>query len=124
MARTWPAILSGDGSVRGLGPYGQALTRLSLGLKLATIPVDGASARVISRFYGLSFDRGEARKKPEVRNAAARLLDRSRPRTALATVLALVDLGTTVCKPRNPDCAHCPLRARCAFPLDPRRRGR
>ncbi len=115
MARTWPAILSGNGPVRGLGSYGQALARLSLGLPATTIPVDGASARVVSRYYRLAFDRGEPRKKSEVRDAVARLLERSKPRTALDTVLALVDLGTTVCKPLHPDCYRCPLKLGCAF---------
>lgn len=115
MGKTWPAVLSGDGVVRGLGPYGQALTRLSLNLHPFTAPVDGGSARVISRYYGLAFARGEARKKPEVRAAVSALLSRSRSRTGLATVLALVDLGAVVCKPRNPDCRRCPLRSGCAY---------
>ena len=115
MGRTWPALLSGSGPVRGLGPYGQALVRLSLSLPPRTVPVDGASARVISRYHGFAFERGEPRRKPAIRAAVQRLLKRGRPRTALATVLALVDLGTTVCKPRNPSCESCPLRSGCTF---------
>lgn len=115
MARTWPALLTGEGPVRGLGPYGQALVRLSLSLPPRTVPVDGASARVISRYHGLAFERGEPRRNPAVRAVVQRLLQRSRPRTALATILALVDLGTTVCKPRIPLCERCPLRSGCAF---------
>lgn len=115
MARTWPALLSGSGPVRGLGPYGQALVRLSLNLPPRTVPVDGASARVVSRYHGFAFERGEPRRKPAIRAAVRSLLGRSRPPTALATVLALVDLGTAVCKPRNPACARCPLRSGCAF---------
>ena len=115
MARSWTAVLSGVGKVGGLGPYGQALTRLSLDLRPATTPVDGSTARVISRYFGLTFARGEPRKKPEVRAAVALLLARSRARAALATVLALVDLGAVVCKPRKPDCDRCPLRSNCAY---------
>lgn len=115
MARTWPALLSGGGPVRGLGPYGQALVRLSLNLPPRTVPVDGASARVISRYHGIAFEKGEPRKKPAVQAEVQRLLERGRPRTALATVLALVDLGTTVCKPRIPRCERCPLRSDCAY---------
>ena len=115
MVKEWPALLSGAGKVRGLGPYGQAITRLSLDLPPATTPVDGASARVITRYFGLAFARGEPRKKPEVRAAVAMLLARSRSRTALATVLALVDLGATLCKPRRPACDQCPLHSGCAY---------
>lgn len=115
MARTWSALLSGAGPVRGLGPYGQALTRLSLRLPPLTFPVDGASARVISRYYGFLFAHGEPRKKPEVQMEVIALIERSRPLTAIATVLALVDLGTTICKPRNPACERCPLRSGCAW---------
>lgn len=115
MARTWQAMLSDKGRVRGLGPYGQALTRLSLGLASATTPVDGASARVISRYHGFLFPHGEPRKKPEVQMEVMALIGRSRPPTAIATILALVDLGTTICKPRNPACERCPLRSGCAW---------
>lgn len=115
MARSWRAVTTGAGPVRGLGPYGQAITRLSLNLPAGAVPVDGGSARVVTRYYGFAFDRGEPRKKPEVREAVSALLARGRSMTALATVLALVDLGAIICKPRNPECPRCPLRSGCAY---------
>ena len=35
---------------------------------------------------------------------------------------AVLDLGATVCLPRNPSCSSCPLRLRCAYAHLPRER--
>jgi A/G-specific adenine glycosylase len=100
----------------GLGPYGQAVIDLSSGRQPSSIPVDGNVARMISRYYGMKFDRGEPRKKPEVRAAVAQLLaHESSPLAKLKTLYGLVDLGDAVCKPRKPNCAVCPVAPACQF---------
>lgn len=107
---------SGGGKVPGLGPYGSAILCLSTGQPLTSSPVDGNIARVITRLYGLSFTRGEARKKPEVKNAVDSILSvQPRPDRALETVYALVDLGAAICTPHKPNCAACPLSELCTF---------
>ncbi len=106
--------LAGPGS--GLGPYGLAVASLSAGRQPSTVPVDGNLARVVSRFYGFRFDRGEPRKKPEVKAAVERLLNaRRRPEAKLRALYALVDLGAAVCTPARPACEACPLSSTCAF---------
>lgn len=108
MARSW-----NDPSPKALGPYGTAVLALSRGEHPATVPVDGNVARVIQRFEGWTWARGEPRKKPELKNAVREWLS-GRPAVALRTLYALVDLGALVCTPRNPKCPACPLRDSCA----------
>jgi len=108
MARSW-----GDSSPDALGPYGTAVLALSRGERPATVPVDGNVARVIQRHEGWAWERGEPRKKPELRIAVSDWLSGS-PAVALRTLYALVDLGALVCTPRNPKCPSCPLRGTCA----------
>ena len=77
-------------------------------------PVDGNIARVVTRLGGLEFERGEPRKKPEVRAAVATMTQGLTSFDALETVYALVDLGALLCRPANPCCTSCPLRRACA----------
>lgn len=105
-----------SGPLSGLGPYGQAVVALSGGREPSSIPVDGNVARVTCRYYGMTFDRGEPRKKPDVRAAVAHLLDTgSTPLTKLKILYSLVDLGEAVCKPRKPSCPVCPVAPACRF---------
>lgn len=101
--------------VPGLGPYGSAVVALAAGLAPSSPPVDGNVARVICRLLGLSFERGEPRKKPEVKAAVSELLA-TQPGRAEQLVIAygLVDLGATLCTPHHPDHEGCPLAPWCA----------
>ena len=102
--------------VPGLGPYGTGVLRLSSNKKLSETPVDGNIARVMSRYHGFVLDRGEMRKKPEVKKATASLLaTRARPDGQLRALYALIDLGAIICTPANPACSQCPLSEGCAF---------
>ena len=117
--RSMASWLAGRGTPEhspGLGPYGQAILALSLGRPTEAAPVDGNVARVICRLFGLEFDRGEPRKKPQVADIALTLMGKRRsPRSQLDVVYALVDLGAKVCTPFNPSCVACPLLNACSF---------
>lgn len=103
-------------AIPGLGPYGSAIVRLSVGEDARAVPVDGNIARVMCRYYGLRFDRGEPRKKREVKAAVAKLLETQvDPSRKLRVLYGLIDLGEEVCRPRTPDCATCPLATGCSF---------
>lgn len=100
----------------GLGPYGGAIIALAGGEKPADAPVDGNVARVICRVYDLVFERGEPRKKPEVKTAVMELLNTgTSPQEMLQVAYALVDLGALICLPHRPLCPQCPLRLGCCF---------
>lgn len=102
-----------DEPLTGLGPYGRAVVALTDGQRVDEAPVDGNVARVLSRVTGWSWERGESRKKPELRALALDLVS-GQPRRGLATMYALVDLGALICTPRNPRCPECPLASLCA----------
>lgn len=105
-----------DQRVPGLGPYGSAIVALAEGRDPEAPPVDGNIARVICRYFGMEFERGEPRKKQEVKQAVSALLATQRhPDGQLRIVYSLVDLGATVCTPAKPDCPACPLSRSCDF---------
>jgi A/G-specific adenine glycosylase len=100
--------------IPGLGPYGRAIIGLATGRTIDKPPVDGNIARVMSRYYGFSFLRGEPRKKPEVIQAVGKMLSATSTSQKLASIYALVDIGDAVCKPRKPACGVCPFFDSCA----------
>lgn len=89
----------------GVGPYiAAALASLVNGEDAAA--VDGNIRRVLSRFY--------AEKEPSdawLKHTAAHILLNGQ---AGAWNEALMDLGATICTPKNPSCDVCPLQAGCA----------
>ena len=103
--------------IDGIGPYGAAVLSLTLGREAETLPVDGNVARIVCRYFGLTFERGEPRKKREVHDLVESLLaTQDGSQDKLELTYALVDLGNAVCTPRKPGCHACPLADGCAFP--------
>jgi A/G-specific adenine glycosylase len=118
MAGAMTGVGGATSSLPGLGPYGSSIVRLAMEQDLQSDPIDGNVARVMCRYQGLSFERGEPRKKREVRASVAALLQTQEDSTGKLRVLyALVDLGEAVCKPGRPNCRACPLATTCAFAL-------
>jgi A/G-specific adenine glycosylase len=70
--------------------------------------VDGNVRRVLARLYALSGP--EYRREGPYYNLAEELLSRDSPGDWNQAVM---ELGATVCTPKNPACPACPLRARC-----------
>lgn len=98
----------------GLGSYGTAVVSLAIGRSRSTVPVDGNIARIVTRVWGMSWDRGEARKKAETLHIVDALLGDATPTHQLQRLYALVDFGAKVCTPTKPACGSCPLRSSCA----------
>lgn len=103
----FPRTLEAALSVPGVGLYtASAVLSIAHGAPLPV--VDGNVRRVLARLLAL---RGpEYRKDGPYYNRAEELLDRERPGDWNQ---ALMELGATVCTPRRPGCAACPLRSRC-----------
>jgi A/G-specific adenine glycosylase len=92
----------------GVGNYtAAAIAAIAFGRQAA--PVDGNIARVLARLLALEAPLAEA--KGEIA-AAARALAPSRRAGDFSQ--ALMDIGATICRPRNPDCGACPLAQDCA----------
>ncbi len=103
-----------EGQLPGLGSYGLAIVFLSCGREPEVPPVDGNIARVIARYHGFNFERGEPRKNPQVKEAVRRILTTlDQPEDKLQATYALVDLGASICVPSRPACSICPLVAWC-----------
>ena len=84
----------------------------------AVVPVlDGNVERVLSRLVGLEEDPKKASGRKTLLKAAEDLLDADRPGDSNQ---ALMELGATVCRPRNPKCSLCPLLGSCVAFLEGR----
>jgi A/G-specific adenine glycosylase len=92
----------------GIGAYtAAAIAAIAFGRQ--TLPVDGNIARILARLLALETPVARARK--EIAGAAFALAPEER---AGDFAQALMDIGATLCRPRNPDCASCPLAEDCA----------
>ncbi|WP_431015170.1 A/G-specific adenine glycosylase [Bradyrhizobium pachyrhizi] len=92
----------------GIGPY-TAAAIAAIAFDRRTMPVDGNIERVVSRLYAIEEALPQA--KPQIKEMAATLLGPSR---AGDSAQALMDLGATICTPKKPACALCPLNDDCA----------
>ncbi len=91
----------------GFGPYtAAALTAIAFD-KPANV-VDGNVERIMARMFAVKTPLPQAR--PKLRALAATLLPRERHGDYAQ---ALMDLGATVCTPRNPRCGLCPWASAC-----------
>jgi len=91
----------------GIGPYtAAAIAAIAFGQR-ATV-VDGNVERVMARFHNVAVPLPTA--KPELRRLAHGLTP---PTRAGDYAQAVMDLGATICTPKSPACARCPLRSHC-----------
>jgi A/G-specific adenine glycosylase len=93
----------------GIGDY-TAAAIASIAFGLPHVVVDGNVLRVVARVENDAADIGSARTRERFRAVAQSWLDK---RNAGAFNQAIMELGATVCVPRNPLCPVCPLAARC-----------
>src|SRR6187431_3286186 len=95
----------------GIGPYTAAAIG-AIAFDLRTMPVDGNIERVVSRLYAVDEPLPQA--KPRIQELASTLLGQSR---AGDSAQALMDLGSSICTPKKPACALCPINDDCAARL-------
>lgn len=95
----------------GIGAY-TAAAIASIAHGEAAAVVDGNVERVLFRLAGwdASGSEGAATLRRKVQDLASQLLDQERPGDFNQ---AMMELGATVCLPRNPQCLVCPLAAGC-----------
>jgi A/G-specific adenine glycosylase len=102
----FPRTVEGLRALPGIGPYtAAAVASIAFGVPAAV--VDGNVERVAARLAALDADPKAAPARRRVAEIAADLLDPARPGDSNQ---ALMELGATVCTPRRPRCALCPLR--------------
>src|SRR4051794_26191743 len=100
-----------EGALRklpGIGAYtAAAIAAIAFGKR--AVAVDGNVERVVSRLYAVKTPLPAARTEIRAR-ADAMTPDRG----AGDFAQAMMDLGSAICTPRNPDCGRCPVRPWCA----------
>lgn len=104
----FPITPDGLSEFPGIGPYTSAAIA-SIAFDYPSVPVDGNVERVLSRLLRLGDPLPAS--KPIFRNASQQFEDAHRPGDFAQ---ALMDLGSTVCTPRNPECKVCPWQCACA----------
>ena len=114
----FPGTEEGLRQLPGIGPYTAAAIG-AIAFDLRTMPVDGNIERVVSRLYAVEEPLPQA--KPRIQQLAATLLGESRAgdekSRAGDSAQALMDLGSSICTPKKPACALCPLNDDCAARL-------
>jgi len=91
----------------GIGPY-TAGAIAAIAFDISAAAIDGNAERVLARLFAIETPLPAA--KPELHALGDALVPNRR---AGDFAQALMDLGATVCTPRNPACALCPWRASC-----------
>ena len=116
----FPDTEEGLRTLPGIGPYTAAAIS-AIAFDRRTMPVDGNIERVVSRLFAVEEPLPQA--KPLIQQLAATLLgpagdEKSRAGDGKSragdSAQALMDLGSSICTPKKPACALCPLNEDCA----------
>lgn len=105
---TFPDTEEGLLSLPGVGAYTAAAVAAIAFDRPANV-VDGNVERVTARLFKVETPLPDA--KPELKRLAATLVTDERPGD---WAQALMDLGATICRPKQPLCDRCPVSSHCA----------
>lgn len=108
-AGQFPASAEAWLQLPGIGRY-TAAAIASIAFDQIVAVLDGNVIRVLSRLIDLPDEVGQPHIEKQLWELAEQLLPTRRPGDYNQ---ALMDLGRTVCTPRNPNCHHCPVQAFC-----------
>jgi A/G-specific adenine glycosylase len=113
-AGQFPQTLNELKKLPGIGAS-TAAAILSQAFDLPFAILDGNVKRVLARFFGIE----SAIDDKNTLNALQALADECMPqKNCQAYTQAIMDMGATCCKPKNPQCTRCPLQEKCqAFQL-------
>lgn len=105
----FPDSYAGLLELKGVGPYTAAAIG-SIAFNLPVAAVDGNVYRVLARYFGIASSIDETKTKTLIADLAQKVLDVHR---AGDHNQAMMELGATVCTPKQPACAACPLTESC-----------
>jgi A/G-specific adenine glycosylase len=113
-AGRFPATREEWEALPGIGPY-TAGAILSISQDKPEAILDGNVERVLSRLRRVSRGRGEAAYKARLWRLARAVVERGADAGVRPSVInqALMELGATVCVPRQPRCLLCPVASHC-----------
>jgi len=95
--------------LKGIGEYTAAAIS-SFSANEARAVVDGNVYRVLARYFGIEEPINSTKGKKMFQEIANDLLNREHPGLHNQ---AMMEFGAMLCKPKNPDCAICPVRTEC-----------
>ena len=105
-----PASVEGLKALPGIGDYTSgAIASIAFGIPAAA--VDGNVERVLCRYYAIEDEVGTPIVRRRVFDLAQALVSYDRPG---AFANAMMEMGATLCTPRNPACLICPVADTCA----------
>jgi A/G-specific adenine glycosylase len=102
---TWDAI----SGLKGVGDYTAAAV-LSIAYGKPYAVVDGNVIRVVTRYLGIRDDVRRVGVTGVIKQTVSRWIPADAPSDFNQ---GMMELGATVCTPKNPDCEHCPLADTC-----------
>ena len=108
----FPASVEGLKQLPGIGDYTSAAIA-AIAFDIPAAVVDGNVERVVSRLFAIKTMMPQA--KTEIRKFTEQLTPQTRPGDFAQ---AMMDLGATICTPKNPACILCPLNDNCAALLE------
>ena len=103
--------------LKGIGKYTAAAIS-SFAFNLPYAVVDGNVIRILSRFWGLKIQRDSLKDIQFVEYLAQELADKKNIKNYNQ---AIMDLGATICLPKNPLCQFCFLYSKCKAFEDPKK---
>ena len=92
----------------GIGPY-TAAAIAAIAFERRAVAIDGNVERVMARLFAIEEELPAA--KSQIKQLAETIVPQTRPGDFAQ---ALMDLGATICTPKNPACALCPWNDECA----------
>lgn len=108
-AAQFPSDVNSALALPGIGRY-TAAAILSIAFDAPLAALDGNVARVLARFFAVRGDLRAAKTWGNLAVAAQTLLP---PRASGDWNQAMMELGETICTPRSPNCAACPVARHC-----------
>jgi A/G-specific adenine glycosylase len=108
-ASAFPSDFAGLRTLPGVGDYTAAAVA-SIAFNLPLAAVDGNVLRVLARLYNDEGDIGSPLTRRRFQLLAQETLDARHPGEFNQ---AMMELGATLCLPRNPRCPSCPVRTSC-----------
>ena len=95
--------------LKGIGPYTAAAIS-SIAFGKANAVVDGNVKRVITRYFGIEEDVRTSKTAKMVQQYVDELISNEHPAEFNQ---GLMEIGSVVCKPSNPNCNQCPVHTGC-----------
>jgi A/G-specific adenine glycosylase len=109
-----PDNLEGLKTLPGVGLY-SAGAILSIAYGQAIPAVDGNVRRILCRLFAIRKPMDDTREQKQLQKLAASLIPARHPGDFNQ---AMMDLGATICKAKNPDCPRCPVADLCQARLN------